>query len=565
VNLREPGTFLVIVCTVAFAATLARPASADGALPSIDGAWNMTAVNEVFTVQQWSNACGPAPVTGTAQPGGVVRVRSDGAEFAIEGGRRTLRTDGCLDGMPTLASEAHSTDGRSWRTRCSTPPSDPRRATINTAYFRLPDDSIQIAETGRYELTINSARCIADVKRDASLTRLVAPSAAAPAAPPFATSLGPGLAPGLAPGATTATRATQPDTSPTPAARPDCSSPGAPSRLEVRPSRKLLRVGDPPFAFRAVVVDAAGCATGTPIQWAVGALRFKDGESHPSAPSIDGAGKLSVPADCADATFAVVASAAGHSARSSVDVTSPATYEALLAQSGLGPGGQQDEPAVAVLSTASIGATDVRAEDGARQRRAIFMVVVAGLAVCLGVVAAIGAMRSRKARGVEQAAESRHAERMREYERQKRQREEAHAAQMHAHLESVANAQRAAETAAARGVASGPMFCPSCRREFSGGGAFCPFDSNRLVQIEGHQDLMVGPSGGVCPTCRRGFNPGVKVCPHDGEELVPPGMLTASVAAPPTVRGKICPTCGDRFDGAAGFCGKDGTQLVLLN
>jgi RNA polymerase subunit RPABC4/transcription elongation factor Spt4 len=109
------------------------------------------------------------------------------------------------------------------------------------------------------------------------------------------------------------------------------------------------------------------------------------------------------------------------------------------------------------------------------------------------------------------------------------------------------------------------MFCPSCRREFSGGGAFCPYDSNRLVAIEGHRDLMTGPSGGICPTCRRGFNPGIKVCPHDGDELVPPGMITAAVAGPPTVRGKICPTCGGRFEGTAGFCGKDGTQLVLLN
>jgi hypothetical protein len=540
---------LVLVATAL--AALARPASADATAPALDGAWNMTAVTEAFTVQQWSNACGPAPVSGTAQPGGVVRVRTDGAEFAIEGGRRTLRTDGCLDGMPTLASEAHSTDGRSWRTRCSTPPSDPRRATINTAYFLVADDTIQIAETGRYELTINSARCIADVKRDASLKREPTPAAPAASTPVAAASV--------------AIHPPQGDTTPAAAAKPDCSAPGAPARLEVRPSRKLLRVGGPPFGFRAIVVDAAGCLTSTPVGWALGTVRFKDGQSHPSAPSVDASGRLAIPPDCADATFDVVATAAGRSARSSVEVTSPATYEALLAQSGLGPSGEQDEPAVAVLATGSIGATDVKAEDGARQRRSIFVVVVAGLAVGLGVVAAIGAMRSRKARGVARAAESRHAERMREYELQKRQHEEAHAAQMHAHLESVANAQRAAAAAAARGALSGPMFCPSCRREFRGGGAFCPFDSNQLVEIEGHQELLVGPSGGICPTCRRGFNPGVKVCPHDGEELVPVGMMTAVPTAPPTVRGKICPTCGDRFDGVAGFCGKDGTQLVLLN
>jgi hypothetical protein len=563
---RPAGVLLrLLTCACACLAALACPrlAAADGPslapspAPSLDGQWNMTAVTEIFTVHQWTNACGPAPVSGTSQPGGVVRVRSDGAEFAIEGGRRTLRSDGCVDGMPTLASEAHSTDGKAWRTRCSTPSSDPRRANINTAYFLTSDDAIVIAETGRYELTMNNAHCIADVKRDASLKRVVAavatpPDTTAPAAGPTATVRAP------SPGAPVEVPM------PIPATRQDCSLPGPAARLEVRPSRKLLRVGDT-FGFRAVVLDASGCITGTSIQWAIGGLHFKDGQAHASAPTIDAAGKLTVPEDCADATFAVVATASARSARAGVDVTSPATYEALLAQSGLGPSGQEDEPAVAILATSTIGASDVKAEDSARQRRTIFLGVVTALAVGLGVVALIGALRSRKARVVEQAAESRHADRMREYERQKRQREETHAAQLHAHLESVANAQRAAEAAAARGLDSGPMFCPSCRREFSGGGAFCPFDSNRLVAIEGHQDLMVGPSGGVCPTCRRGYNPGVKVCPDDGEELVPPAMIAATVAPPPAVRGKICPTCGGRFDGTAAFCGKDGTQLVLLN
>ncbi|HEX4448932.1 MAG TPA: hypothetical protein VH044_19460 [Polyangiaceae bacterium] len=545
----------------ALAADLPRDASRD---PSPDGPWNMTAITETFTVQQWSNACGPAPVTGTAQPSAIVRVRTDGAELAIEGGRRTLRTDGCLDGMPTLASEAHSTDGRAWRTRCSTPPSDPRRATINTAYFLTSNDTIQISETGRYELTINSARCIADVKRDASLKKFVTLPAAAASfggPTPLPTPLpGPGDIAGQAgPGVHGPIRL---DTAGP--GHPDCSAPGPAARLEVRPSRKLLRFGDT-FAFHAVVIDAAGCVTATPIQWTLGSLKLKDGQPHTSAPTIDGAGKLSVPADCADATFDVTATAAGRSARSSVEVTSPATFEALLAQSGLGPSGEQDEPAVAVLATGSIGATDVRAEDGAHQRRTVFLIVVGALAVSLGIVAVFGATRSRKARAVEQAAESRHAERMRDYERQKRDREAAHAAQMNAHLTSVANAQQAAAAAAAKGADTGPMFCPSCRREFSGGGPFCPHDSNRLVAVAGHQELMTGPSGGICPTCRRGFNPGIKVCPHDGEELVPPGMITAAVNPPAPARGKICPTCGGRFDGTAAFCGKDGTQLVLLN
>jgi hypothetical protein len=552
VSLRLTGVPL-LAALVVLLPWLLCPRTASASDTPVDGPWNMSAVTESFTVQQWSAPCGPAPVTGTAQPGGLVRLRTDGAEFVIEGGRRVLRTDGCLDGMPTLASEAHSTNGRSWRTRCATPPSDPRRAMINTAYFLTSDDTIQIAETGRYELTINNSRCIADVKRDASLARVVAASAPTASAPA-----------GVVAHAPTPADTTSPVSVAAPPPKPDCSSPGAPARLEVRPSRKVLRVGAG-FGFRAVVLDGAGCPTAIPIQWALGAIRFKDGQPHTSGPLIDVSGKVSTPPDCADVTFDVVATAAGRSARSSVDVTSPANYEALLAESGLDPNGERDEPAVALLATGSIGASDVRAEDGAHRRRTVFIIVVGALTVALAIVAAIGIRRSRKARAVEQAAEERHAERMREFEAKKRDREEMHAAQLRAHFESVATAQQAAEEAAARGIDTGPMFCPSCRREFSGGGAYCPFDSNRLVAIEGHRELLVGPSGGVCPTCRRGFNPGVKVCPHDGDELLPAGMITVATTAPVTVRGKICPTCGGRFDGSAGFCGKDGTQLVMLN
>ena len=182
-------------------------------------------------------------------------------------------------------------------------------------------------------------------------------------------------------------------------------------------------------------------------------------------------------------------------------------------------------------------------------------------------MAILGATRSRKGRKVEAAAEARHVEKMRDFERHKAQREAQHAAQLKAHLESVAVAQQQAAAAAARGQDTGPMFCPSCRREYPAGTTYCSFDSNRVVAIRGHEGLMSGPSGGICPTCRRGFNPGVKVCPDDGDTLVPAPVAgaTTQLAASPAPRGKICPTCGARFDGTAAFCVKDGTQLVLLN
>jgi hypothetical protein len=345
--------------------------------------------------------------------------------------------------------------------------------------------------------------------------------------------------------------------------------------MEVRPSRKLLKLGDA-FTFHGTVLDANRCPTGTVIQWSVGPVAFKDGQAHAGVPAIDANGNLSVPStDFAEGTFEVVATAGGRSARASVEVSSPADYGSLLAQSGYNSNGERDEPAVAILATSSIGAGDAKSEDGARKRRLAFIAVVGALTFLLLVVALVGAARTRKARRAHAAAEARHAEKMREYERHKSEREARHAAQMRAHLESVAVAQQQAAAASARGQDSGPMFCPSCRREYPAGTAHCSFDSNRLVAIRGHEALMAGPAGGVCPTCMRGFNPGVKVCPNDGDTLVPahsaaggagraPEGVRNDVGAQPR-RGKICPTCGVRFEGASAFCVNDGTQLVLLN
>ena len=124
----------------------------------------MSAISETFTIQQWSTSCGPAPVSRTMLPGGPVTVRAEGGELVVSG-RRTLRTDQCLDTLPTLARAVHSQDARSWRTQCATPQTDPRHAVVNTAYFVMPgDDSISLAETGGYEFTINDSRCVASVR-----------------------------------------------------------------------------------------------------------------------------------------------------------------------------------------------------------------------------------------------------------------------------------------------------------------------------------------------------------------------------------------------------------------
>jgi len=537
---------LVIRVVVAFAfalstALFARASRADG---PFDGKWSMSPMMESFTVQQWVSGCGPAPVNGNAGGGGTVNVVQEGDELVIMGGR-VFRTNQCWDPTPSLQRVAHSANasGRAWSTRCATPPNDPRRATITTNVSAVSDTQIVIIETGRYELNLADGKCIADVKRSSTLN-LVARAGTAPSATTSAPVASSAPAPTPAP-------------TPTPAPAPtiDCSSPGEPARLEVRPSRKLLRPGDS-FTFKATVFDARGCATPTSTTWTV---RTADAKAQIEA------GKMTVGDGAPDGEIDVEVSAAGKSTHVTVVVTSPANYEELLKQSGLDSKGEQSDPSVAVIATGSIGGTSVHAEDGSKTRRLVFIGVVSALAIGIGIVALVGVRRSKRAAAMEREAEARHAEKMREFEARKREREAQHAAQMKAHLDSVKRAQEAAAAAtAAETAAYGAMVCPSCRKEYPPGSTFCPGDANRLIPLAGHEDVLTGPSGGICPVCKRGYNPGIKVCPHDGEELVPHAMHASLPAQAPT-RGKICPTCGDRFDGSAGFCGKDGTALVLLN
>ena len=541
-NSRLAASVFFLFAAVAAVAAIAGAARADG---RFDGKWSFSGVSEGYTVQQWFKSCGPPPVGGNSG-GGTVNVVTDGDELVIMAGR-TFRTNQCWDPMPTLTREAHSRDaaGGAWRTRCVTPAGDPRRASVNTSVTALSDNRILIQETGRYEIAVAEGTCVALVNRSGTLNRIVDPTAAsASASAPSATATIP------APPAYTAPPA------PTPTV--DCSSPGDPARLEVRPSRKLIRAGES-YVFKATVADANGCPTNTQTTWAVD-------KATAIQPTIDAAGKVSVPADAEEGSFDVVVTAAGKSTRVTVEVASPADYDGLLAQSGLNSNGEEDKPAVAIIATGSLGGAATHGEDGSKRRRLVFIAIIAAVSVLLGIVALIGVRRSRKAKAIERDATEKHAERVHDFEMRRRDREAHHAAQMQAHLESVRKAQELAAAGAA--PHPGEMVCPSCRKEYPPGSTFCPQDANRLIPLSGHEDVLTGPAGGICPTCKRGFNPGIKSCPFDNDELVPfsiGGAAATNRAAMAAPKGKICPTCGGRFDGAAGFCGKDGTALVLLN
>jgi hypothetical protein len=513
-------------CAAAVLLFFVRPARGD---LQLDGRWRQSALREEFTVQTWMNACGPSPQNSSTGGGEIVTIRMEGDELAILGGGRVYRSNQCYDPMPGLTRESHSRDpsGRSWRTRCTTPANDSRSAILNTLVIVTTDTQIDVVETGRYTINQESGRCMADVKRTRTYTLVgedkpTTSSSAAPPPPPTPTE--------------------KPD--PKPAA---CGSVGDPSRLEVRPSKKLLKTGET-FSFRALVLDDKGCATKTPTTWKL--APGVDGKGI----AVDNTGKVTVAADAPEGTVELVVTAAGKDARVTLQVTSPSHYDDLLRESGLNSSGENDTASVTTLGTQSIGAGQGTVEDRSKSRRMIFLAVVAGVLVVLSIVAIVLMRRSRRAKALEREAEERHEARVSETLERRRTKEAEHAAQLRAHEESLVaarEAEKAAEeraahqraiaekrAAAAAAAAADPrverLACPSCGREFDAPQAFCPHDGGKLAPAKAKHGMTV--------------------------------PIQAVVAkAAPTKRGKICPTCGDRFDGNADFCGKDGTQLVLLN
>lgn len=480
----------------------------------VDGRWRQSALSEEFTVQQWLPGCGPEPKSARTGGGEIIALRAEGDELAFVGGGRVFRTNQCYDPMPNLNRETHlrEANGKTWRTRCTTPANDPRKAILNTLVVVSSDTHVDVVETGRYEITLENGRCMADVKRTRSFDIV---RDEAPATPAAATTSQP---------AATAT-----PKEPKPGA---CESPGAPSRLEVRPSQKLLRTGET-FAFRPVVLDDKGCATKTNTTWQVSSS--DDGKGV----SVDKDGKVTVAGDAPEGTVEIVATAAGKSTRVSVQITQPVHYDDLLARSGLNDAGENDAVSAVTIGTTSIGAGEGRVEDRSKSRRLVFIAIVGGVLVVLGALALVLLRRSRRAASLEKQASERHEARLREALERRQQREEAHASQQRAHEASLVAVETA--TRAANAVRAVPLTAPK-------------------PVTPAEPDLE-------CPTCKKTFDAGTAFCPHDGVPLVAKLAVTPAAMAKngQAKRGKICPTCGDRFEGGADFCGKDGTQLVLLN
>ncbi|CAN98240.1 hypothetical protein predicted by Glimmer/Critica [Sorangium cellulosum So ce56] len=454
---------LASLAYVALAVAIPRAGAAQDP-PTLSGYWTASALTEQWSVSAWGQACGPRPRPQGA-PGGAVQIQQHGSELSISGAGRSWSTAECWEQMPGLARSKHSASGnaRSWQTRCTTPASDPRRAVVTTT-TQATDASINMVETGQYQFIIQDTTCSASVTRTRTYTLVRRDGEAPPAAsapPPVASAPPPVVsAPPAAPAAAEKK----------PAASRTCDAPGEPARLEVTPSRKLMRPGER-FQFRALVMDAEGCALPTRPTWSIAPGPLA------SAATVDATGALSLGAGAGEGALGLVASVAGKGVTVAIEVTSPDRYDALLAASGLNEAGESEQAAVVVIAAGTIGGRTTSGEDLGRQRKNLFVAIVGGVAACLGFAGLILLRRGRRRTGGEVEGPASTAGAAGE-------RDSAGA--------EGAPAPSGAALAGAAGPAAGPVrptlrargkICPTCGDRYPSEAMFCGKDGTQLLLL----------------------------------------------------------------------------------
>jgi hypothetical protein len=425
---------------VALSLGLARGAAAEPA-PALAGSWKAEPMTVRWVVGSWSEACGPRP-SGGGDGGGDVTIEERGQELAIRGASGTFATAQCFQMHPGLEATSHAADKGVWKTTCRTAPSDARQEILQTT-LTLSGDVLSLQESGQYQFVIQGQTCAASSGRWRTYRR------GAPAAP----------APVEAPVPVQAPPVVKPPSAPSP-----CASPGAPARLEVRPSRKLMRAGET-FHFRSSVFDATGCSLGTPVAWSVSS---EDGTAN-----IDN-GRLTLAEGAADGELHITATAASQSVRVTVDVVSGDRYAALLASGEFNADGASSEAATATILSGSLGARAGAVSAGTSDRKWTFVGLVSAIALSF---ALIGAWLLRRA-------------------------------QRATRRPPVALGRTLPDTGTAVFTGEGVMPKPPRR-----------FDATRL---EPAAPSPAAKPATVCPVCGTMYDTrGIRVCPKDGAQLIP--------------------------------------------
>ncbi len=339
---------------VALVSCIASPALAEQA-PLQSGRWSAGVLRSAWSLADWTDQCGPSPVGGS-EAGGIVTLTRTGAEFTISGLGRTFSSSSCWDQQPGLSAVAHTAGARQWTTTCRSAPGDPRRVTVTTVLV-LNGSTLDLDETGKYEVAIAGRQCVASVRR----TRRFALVQQEEESPPIVSSA--------------------PEKTVTP-----CSQPGPVVRIEAAPTYKLLRRGEQ-FSFRARLFDEKGCTVANRVNW-------KLAKPYPGV-KLDSTGILAVASNAPEGEVQVQAQYADHLVQVAVYVVSAQRYAELLSSPSFNTAGESEARAEKTIVPNVLGGRVTEIASAARRRRTAFVWAGTAMAVLLG-AAALALWRRRR-------------------------------------------------------------------------------------------------------------------------------------------------------------------------
>jgi hypothetical protein len=221
----------------------------------------------------------------------------------------------------------------------------------------LNDTTLDLDETGRYEVAIAGKQCAASVHRTRRFVLIQQDGEPA-----------------------------RPATSAAERVAGSCVQSGPVTRIEASPTYKLLRPGEQ-FSFRARLFDDKGCPVTQKIIWRL---------TKPyEAVQIDTSGRLQVAPDAPEGEVQISAQYAEHAVQLVVYVVSAKRYAELLSSPSFNPAGESEARAVKTFVPSVLGSRVTEVEVVARRRRTVFVWAVAALALLLGVAALVLSRRRR--------------------------------------------------------------------------------------------------------------------------------------------------------------------------
>jgi hypothetical protein len=331
---------------IALVLCIARAASGEEGA-ELNGRWSAGVLQSVWSLANWGGSCGPSPIGGS-EAGGIVTLTQTGVEFTIVGLGRSFSSSSCWDQQPGISPVAHAAGAHQWTTTCRSAPNDPRRVIVTSSLVRS-GTTLDLDETGRYEVYIAGRQCSASVRRTRHFALIQRDGAAQEP---------------------TSTELEKPSGA--------CVLRGPVARIEVWPTYKLLRLGEQ-FSFSARLFDEKGCPVAQKVLWRLP-------KPHKGV-QIDSNGKLEVASDAVEGEVQINAQFGEHSVQVMVYVVSAQRYAELLTSPSFNPAGESEAPSIKAFVPNVLGSRVAQIDSGSNRRRTIFIWAITLLAAFLGMAA----------------------------------------------------------------------------------------------------------------------------------------------------------------------------------